>query len=192
VVAAVRRTVAFLREAVKGTRGVPGAYVAKVPETQREPVPRNDAGELDTATAFLTFARSCVIKKTEGLSEQQLRQVVADTGTSLLGLVWHLIDGERYWFGYHLAGRGVDDYEFGMAVPAEISSDDVLLRYREAIAASDAILDELTDLDQPMAIPTAERRHTARWVVAHMTSETARHAGHADILRELIDGTTGR
>jgi hypothetical protein len=46
-------------------------------------------------------------------------------------------------------------------------------------------------LDQLMAIPTDERRHTVRWTVAHVTTETTRHAGHADILRELIDGTTG-
>jgi uncharacterized damage-inducible protein DinB len=163
-----------------------------VPETQREPVPRNDAGELDTASAFLTFARHCVIKKTDGLSEEQLRRPMVGSGTSLLGLVWHLIDAEHYWFGYHLGGRGVDDYEFGMTVPVDVSADDVLDRYQAAIAASDDILAALSDLDQPMAIPTAEKRHSARWVVAHMTSETVRHAGHADILRELIDGTTGR
>jgi uncharacterized damage-inducible protein DinB len=161
-------------------------------ETQREPVPRNDGGELDTALAFLTFARNSVIKKTENLAEEQLRRVMVGTGTSLLGLVWHLIDGERYWFGYHVAGRGADDYDFAMTVPPDVSADEVLATYREAVATSDEILADLTDLDQLMSIPTDERRHSVRWVVAHMTSETARHAGHADILRELIDGTTGR
>jgi len=161
-------------------------------ETQREPVPRTDTGEFDTAMAFLSFARHCVIKKTEGLDEEQLRRAIVDSGTSLLGLVWHLVDAERYWFGYQLAGRGVDDYGFGMVVPADVSADDVIRSYREAIAASDAILTGLADLDQPMAIPIEDKRHSARWVVAHMTSETVRHAGHADILRELIDGTTGR
>jgi uncharacterized damage-inducible protein DinB len=161
-------------------------------ETQREPVPRNDDGEADTALAFLTFARNCVMKKTDGLSEEQLRRPMVETGTSLLGLVWHLIDAERYWIGYHLAGRGVDDYGFSMTVPAGVSADEVLLTYRESIATSDAILADITDLDQRMAIPTDEKRHTARWVIAHMTSETVRHAGHADILRELIDGITGR
>jgi uncharacterized damage-inducible protein DinB len=163
-----------------------------VAETQREPVPRNDDGEVDTATAFLTFARNCVIKKTDGLSEGQLRQVMVRSGTSLLGLVWHLIDAERYWFGYHLAGQGVDDFEFGMTVPQTSGADEVLDSYREAVAASDAIIANLSSLDELMSIPTDEKRHTARWVMAHMTSETVRHAGHADILRELIDGTTGR
>jgi uncharacterized damage-inducible protein DinB len=162
-----------------------------VPETQRQPVPRNDAGEADTAIAFLSFARHCLIKKTEGLSEEQLRRVMVPTGTSLLGLIWHSIDGERFWFGYQLAGQGVDDYDFSMEAPADISAPEVLGRYREAIAASDEILAGLTSLDRPMTVPIDGRAHTARWVVAHMTSETARHAGHADILRELIDGVTG-
>jgi uncharacterized damage-inducible protein DinB len=163
-----------------------------VPETQRQPVPRNDAGEADTAVAFLDFARCCVIEKADGLSEEQLGRVMVDTGTSLLGLVRHLIDGERFWFGHHLAGRGEDDFDFSMSVPPDVTGDEVLQAYREAIAASNEILTDLTDLDQLMAIPIDGKRHTARWVIAHMTSETARHAGHADILRELIDGTTGR
>jgi uncharacterized damage-inducible protein DinB len=163
-----------------------------MPETQRQPVPRNDDGEFDTASAFLAFARECVIKKTDGLSDEQLRQVMVPSGTSLLGLVQHLSDAERYWIGYHVGGRGVDDYDFSMTVPATTSVESVLRDYREAIASSDEILAGVRDLDQPMAIPTAEKRHTTRWVIAHVTGETTRHAGHADILRELIDGVTGR
>jgi uncharacterized damage-inducible protein DinB len=161
-------------------------------ETQRKPVPRNDDGEVDTALAFLSFARECVIKKTEGLTDEQLRRVMVESGTSLLGLVQHMIDGERYWFGHHVAGNGVDDFTFSMDVPLDHSVADVLDDYRAAIAESDAILAGVSGFDQLMAIPTDERRHTVRWVVAHMTGETTRHAGHADILRELIDGTTGR
>jgi uncharacterized damage-inducible protein DinB len=163
-----------------------------MPETQREPVPRNDGGEADTALAFLRFARNCVIKKTYGLSEEQLRLPMVETGTTLLGLVQHLIDAERFWFGYQLAGRGEDDYDFSMAVPPDVSADEVVQAYREAVADSDEILGSLPTLDEPMAIPIDGMRHSARWVIAHVTSETARHAGHADILRELIDGTTGR
>jgi hypothetical protein len=70
-----------------------------VTETQRESVPRDDGSELDTALAFLRFARRCVLKKTDGLHDEQLRRAVVPSGTSLLGLVQHLTDGERYWFG---------------------------------------------------------------------------------------------
>ena len=88
-------------------------------ETQREPVPRVDSGELDTALAFLSFARHCVLKKGGGLSDEQLRRVLTGSGTSILGLVQHLAEAERYWFGHHLAGAAWDaGREHGMTVPA--------------------------------------------------------------------------
>jgi hypothetical protein len=162
-------------------------------ETQRQPVPRNDAGELDTALAFLTFARASVLKKADGLDDTQLRRVLVDTGTTILGLVQHLTHGERYWFGHHVAGFGeADDWDFSMAVPAERSGAQVLADYRAAIAASDTAIRAAGDLDGAVAHPVDGAYLSRRWVIAHMTSETARHAGHADILRELIDGTTGR
>src|SRR5215468_2518176 len=103
-------------------------------ETQREFVPRVDSGELDTALAFLAFARHCVLKKTDGLSDEQLRRVMVDSGTSLLGLVQHLAEAERYWFGYHLVGAGSDGQgDLGMTVPADRASADVLDDYRAAI-----------------------------------------------------------
>jgi uncharacterized damage-inducible protein DinB len=162
-------------------------------ETQRRPVPRNDDGERDTALAFLTFARECVVKKTDGLTEEQLRRVLVDSGTTLLGLVHHLTLAERLWFGYFVAGREEDDPgDVDMKVPEGHSAERVLADYQAAIAASDAAVEAVADLGAPMALPIGDRRHSVRWVIAHMTSETARHAGHADILREQIDGTTGR
>ena len=162
-------------------------------ETQRRPVPRNDAGELDTALAFLSFARECVVKKTDGLSEEQLRRVLVESGTTLLGLVRHLTLAERLWFGYHVAGRVEDEPgDVGMEAPRELTPEQVLADYRAAVEVSDDAVRAVGDLDKPVAIAVQGRFHTVRWVVAHMTSETARHAGHADILREQIDGTTGR
>jgi hypothetical protein len=66
-------------------------------ETQRRPVPRSDGGELDTAMAFLSFARECVVKKTDGLTEEQLRRVLVGSRTTLLGLVHHLTGAERLY-----------------------------------------------------------------------------------------------
>jgi hypothetical protein len=164
-----------------------------MPETQRSPVPRNDDGELDTALAFLTFARECVVKKTDGLTDAQLRRVLVESGTTLLGLVHHLTLAERLWFGYYVAGREEDDPgDVGMQVPDGCTVEQVLAEYQKVIADSDAAIRAAGDLGQPVAIAVQGRYHTVRWVVAHMTSETARHAGHADILREQIDGVTGR
>jgi len=162
-------------------------------ETQRERVPLDDGGELDTTQAFLSFARACVLKKVDGLDEEQLRRRLVVSDTTLLGLVQHLTDAERYWFGYTLAGdarhAGAD---FDMVVAADRSPEQVIDDYRAAIAESDAHIRAAESLDALTAHPVAERPLTLRWVLAHMTSETVRHAGHADILRELIDGTTGR
>jgi hypothetical protein len=162
-------------------------------ETQREPVPRVDSGELDTALAFLSFARHCVLKKAGGLSEEQLRRVLVDSGTCILGLVQHLTEAERYWFGHHLAGAAWDPgQERGMAVPAHRAAAGVLAGYQAAIEDSDRAIRAAAGPQTRFAVPVDGNRHTLRWVMAHMTSETARHAGHADILREQLDGTTGR
>ncbi len=163
-------------------------------ESQREQVPRDDSGEAATALSFLAFARSCLLKKLEGLDEEQVRRRLVATDTTLLGLVQHSTDGERYWFDHVVGGNGPDDHgiTFDFEVPPDRTTDDVVAGYRAAVEASDAVIARLGDLDAPSARPVGDAPMSLRWVVAHMTSETARHAGHADILRELIDGTTGR
>ena len=163
-------------------------------ESQRQPVPREDSSESATALAFLSFARACLLKKLDGLDEAQVRRRLVDSDTTLLGLVQHCIDGERYWFDHVVAGNGPDEHDitFDFAVPAERTKDQVIADYLAAVAASDAIIEAVGDFDAPTARTVDGVPKTMRWVVTHMTSELARHAGHADILRELIDGTTGR
>ncbi|TDB82067.1 DinB family protein [Micromonospora sp. KC721] len=162
-------------------------------ESQREAVPRNDGGELDTNLAFLSFARSCVLKKVAGLNEEQLRRRLVVSDTTLLGLVQHLTDAERYWFGYTFAGDPrYADVDSDMVVAPDRSPDQIIAGYRAAIADSDAHISAASGLDVLTAQPVGDAPRTLRWVLAHMTSETVRHAGHADILRELIDGATGR
>jgi Protein of unknown function (DUF664) len=167
--------------------------VATVAETQRQPVPRNDAGELDTAVAFLAFVRQCVVKKTDGLSDEQLRRALVPSGTSPLGLVQHLAVAERYWFGHYLVGSFNDTaWDYSTTIPAGRTTPQIMDGYVAAIAESDKAIEAVGD---PSALAVGSfdgKSHTLRWVLAHMTGETARHAGHADILREQIDGTTGR
>jgi hypothetical protein len=162
-------------------------------ETQREPVPRVDTGELDTALAFLDFVRSCVLKKAIGLTDEQLRRVIVASGTSILGLIQHLTVGERFWFGFHFTGVGVDsEFEFDMAVPIGRSAAEVIEDYRAAIEQSNELVRRLDDPEARTVVPIDGEYLSLRWVIAHATGEVTRHAGHADILRELIDGTTGR
>jgi hypothetical protein len=162
-------------------------------ESQRQPVPRVDTGELDVAHAFLKFQRHCVLKKAEGLTDNQLRGSMVASGTSILGLIQHLAEAERGWFGHHLAGgERTAAAERGMTVPPERFVAEVIGEYRAAILDSDRAIKAAGDPEALMAIPIDGTRKTLRWIMAHMTAETARHAGHADILREQIDGTTGR
>lgn len=170
-----------------------GKYRQAMRETQREPVPRIDTGELDVAHAFLKFQRHCVLKKAEGLTEDQLRRPMVVSGTSLLGLIQHLTEAERLWFDHHLGGNDwSEEDELDMAVPAELTAEDVIQGYRAAIADSDRAIEAAGDPQKLMAIPIDGMTMSLRWILAHMTTETARHAGHADILREQIDGITGR
>lgn len=167
------------------------------PESQRQPVPRVDGDEIAVALAFLGFARECVVKKTEGLGDDALRRAVVPTGTNLLGLVQHLAASERFWFAHHVAGEPLpepfdDDDFFSMTVPADRAAADVIADYRAAAARSDEIVRAVGDPGAPMARAVDGRTLPLRWALAHVTGETTRHAGHADILRELLDGTTGR
>lgn len=162
-------------------------------ESQRQPVPRVDTGELDVAHAFLKFQRHCVLKKAEGLTDDQLRGSMVKSGTSILGLIQHLAEAERGWFGHHVAGgEWKQEAERGMTVPVDRFVAEVIGEYRAAIRDSDRVIEAAGDPEKLTAIPVDGTRKTLRWVIAHMTTETARHAGHADILREQIDGTTGR
>ena len=163
-------------------------------ESQRRPVPRADESETATALAFLAFARESLLKKLDGLDEEQVRRRLVGTDTTLLGLVQHCTDGERYWFDHVVAGHGPDEHgvTFDFVVPPERTTDEVVAAYWAAVAASDATIAAVGDFDAPTARTVDGVPKTLRWVVTHMTSEVVRHAGHADILRELIDGTTGR
>jgi uncharacterized damage-inducible protein DinB len=164
-----------------------------MPESQRRPVPRVDDGELSTALAFLDFQRQSVLIKCEGLDDDQLRTALVPTGTNLLGLVAHLTVGERYWFSHVLAGNEPDrEWDFEEQPPEGVGADEVLEAYRREYARSNDVIRGIGDPDALTAVPVSGEPRTMRWVLTHMTTEIARHAGHADILREQLDGTTGR
>jgi hypothetical protein len=134
-----------------------------------------------------------MIKKLEGLTEQQARRPMVASGTSLAGLVRHAIDGEQYWFGTHLTGAGTEpDWDAHMTPDPDEPIQALLERYRNAATSADTAIEQLGDAEALSVGVVDGRRKTLRWTIAHMTGETTRHVGHADILRELIDGTTGR
>ena len=109
------------------------------------------------------------------------------SGTTLLWLVQHLAYAERLWIVHRFAGG-----EHPTAVTANDTTAAAVNAYRGTWAVVDAIIAAAPDLNQLSSIADDRGPVTLRWILAHLLEETARHAGHADILRELIDGATGR
>ena len=147
-------------------------------------------GEIETLLSFLGYLRDCVGRKLDGLSEEQAGRAVVVSGTSLLGLVKHLSEVESYWMQRRFAGLDVPLDGDAFSVGADDSIDAVLRRYRRAAERTDEIARDCGDAEQPLA--RGRQGLTLRWALVHVTEETARHSGHADIVRELIDGATGR
>jgi uncharacterized damage-inducible protein DinB len=147
--------------------------------------------EKATLVAFLGYLRECVLAKAEGLEAADLRRSTVPSGTSLLWLLKHLTMAEILWFQHVFDGADVrvpeSDLEEG-DTPAS-----VLAGYQAACRRNGEIVAACDDLDRLGARPGTRPVHLSlRWILVHMIEETARHAGHADILREQIDGGTGR
>ncbi len=152
-------------------------------------------GEKESLQASLDRHREVVLWKLGGLDDAQLRRPMTPSGTNLLGLVKHLAWVEYGWF-CETFGRPTEDLPFDpddpdadmRAEPDETSADIVAL-YGRARAAADSAIQDLALEDTGVSWYGATV--SMRWVLIHMIEETARHAGHMDILRELIDGQTG-
>jgi uncharacterized damage-inducible protein DinB len=152
-------------------------------------------GEKESLKAALDRHREAVLWKVEGLDDDELRRPMTPSGTNVLGLVKHLAAVEYGWFCEPF-GRPTeplpfdeDDEDADLRVDPGETTADVLAFYERARAAADQVIADL-DLDET---GTAWFGDTVsmRWVLLHMVEETARHAGHVDIVRELIDGMTG-
>ena len=149
------------------------------------------ANEKETLVAFLDYVRDAIIRKASNIDENEARRALVPSGTSLLSLVKHLTSVEVGWFQLAFAGRDVP-YDRNDALTEDDSREALIADYRTAIARSNEIVTECDDLDRALARPRPEGDLSLRWVLVHMIEETARHAGHADIIREQLDGSTGR
>jgi uncharacterized damage-inducible protein DinB len=139
--------------------------------------------------------RDAVLWKLEGLDDTNLRRAMTPSGTNLLGMVKHLAAVEYSWF-CQTFGRATEPLPFDdndpdadLRVRPDETTEDVLAFYGRARAAADQVIDEV-DLEQTGTAWFGDPV-SMRWVLIHVVEETARHAGHVDILRELIDGMTG-
>lgn len=163
------------------------------------PMPPLNADERTGLAAWLDFYRATVAVKCEGLTDEQVRDAaVAPSTLTLRGLVQHLTEVERNWFRRVLTGEdappvhdgpaGPDGHDGGFALSGDESFAAARARWQEEIAVSRANCAERSLED---TAPFMGGEVNLRWIYTHMIGEYARHSGHADLLRERIDGRTG-
>jgi hypothetical protein len=154
-----------------------------------------------TLVGYLDYQRATLMVKCQGLSAAQLAvRAVPPSELSLLGLVRHLAEVERRWFQYRVAGRDVppiymseadQDGDFHLpGTDIEATAREAFATWHAEVAKTDEIIDSIASFDQTFR----DERYgdiTLHWLLAHMIEEYARHNGHADLLREAIDGATG-
>lgn len=159
----------------------------------------NDEREL--LLAFLRFHRETLLWKAEGLGADGLRERSTPSTMTLAGLLKHCAIVETWWLHQVFAGRPTPepfasadwDTDETWDWTSALSDDPDELRrlYRDAIARSEAIIAEADLDDVAQGSSGFAGKPTLRWILMHVTTETARHAGHADLIREAVDGATG-
>ena len=164
--------------------------------------PPESGPELEQLASVLDYQRETILRKTAGLDREQLAQPHPPSSLTLGGLLNHLALVEDSWFRERFAGlpedelwAGIDwdadpDYEFRTA--GDVEPEELRRRYEQACSRSREVVTAAQSLDQLSVGKRRNGRHfDLRWVLLHLIEETARHAGHADLLREAIDGTVG-
>ena len=164
--------------------------------------PDPGGSELGLLEQYLDYQRETVLLKTDGLTREQLARNHPPSELTLAGLLYHLCLVEEDWLEVRFAGlpdrepwSDVDwdadpNWEFRTAT--DLEPGQLQARYRTAIERSKRIVAEAAGLDQMSIVALRGGRHfSLRWVLLHLIEETARHAGHADLLREAIDGGIG-
>ena len=146
--------------------------------------------EKATLVGFLDYLRAAVAGKVAGVPEPQVRTAGVPSGTNLLGLVKHLTAVERFYF----LEQPMTDMRRTFRPGPKETVDGLLAGYREAAGQANAVIASWDDLTEPAPRPPDRKAlpPSRRWVLVHMIEETGRHAGHVDILREQLDGSTGR
>jgi hypothetical protein len=148
---------------------------------------------------WVDFHRATLVMKCAGLTPEQLKDRACPPSTlSLLGLVRHMTEVERWWFRMHAGGEALAfpydpdrmGRDFGDLEEADAEAN-IEAYWREIDASRAAVAGKSLDLVVPSRGDHPERARDLRWIFLHMIEEYARHNGHADLLREAIDGTTG-
>jgi uncharacterized damage-inducible protein DinB len=171
------------------------------------PEPPHEAGEAATLTGFLDYQRGTLQWKCRGLSDEQLRVALPPTTMTLGGMLKHMACVEDYWFTEVAAEKpspepwgSVDwdaDPDWDWRTAASDSGDELRGLWAERVGRSRAVVEAQLGLGEDKALSQAhpawggQGRVSLRWILTHMVEEYARHNGHADLIRESLDGETG-
>ncbi|MEV7625327.1 DinB family protein [Actinoplanes sp. NPDC089786] len=147
--------------------------------------PATAADEKSTLLGFLNYLRDAIAAKVAEVPEPEVRAAGVPSGTNLLGLIKHVTAVERLYF----LGEPISNLRRTFRPTRTETVEGLLAAYQEAIEEANKIVERCTDLTAPAR---GDGGPSMRWVLVHLIEETGRHAGHADILRERIDGATGR
>ncbi len=154
--------------------------------SDRKP-PRFAADERQTLLALLSYQRDSLARKVSGVADDRATAMRVPSGTTLLWLANHMADAEITW----LIRRFAQSDDAAFAVHAD-ALEHAVARYRMVCDATNKVVAAAPSLDALCPPFDDEPAVNLRWILLHLLEETARHAGHADILRETIDGATGR
>jgi uncharacterized damage-inducible protein DinB len=161
------------------------------------PEPAFVADERVALGAWLDYHRATLLTKLEGLDDEQLRRPMVPSGVCLLGLVKHLTAVEHGWFVVDFARSGEahlfvreDGTDADFVIEEGETTEAVVAGYLRACERSRQVLAAAESIDETIVHPRIGEMDL-RWILIHMIEETARHNGHADVIRELIDGVTG-
>ena len=152
--------------------------------------PRGNPDERELLLEWLGYLRGAVLRKIEGLDDEQASWRPNGSLISLIGIVNHLTRVEWRWIDGGMRGEEVTRTEAEFEPGPELTVEAAVAAYRDRARATDATVRSIPSLTEPCRGWGGEGKDL-RWVLLHLINETARHAGHADATRELLDGTTG-
>jgi hypothetical protein len=165
--------------------------------------PAFDTDERTMLVQFLDYQRAVLERKALGISDVEARRPnIEPSDLTVMGLVRHMADVERNWFRRNLADEDAPPLYYGPSHPAgdedgdlhptdDDTMDQTLATWRAEVAHAGDVLAEFASLDELGHRDRPGGRPSVRWVLIHMIEEYARHLGHADLLRQRIDGQTG-
>ena len=166
----------------------------------RPPYPPRAGNERDTLVGYLDYYRAILIDKASGLTKEQANQTLGPSKLSVINLVHHMAIVEHWWFSVFFVGSEPaepwaeiwdDDPDWEFDHSDEFEPSEIIARYEMEIERSNAILEATPDLEALSVKERKDHHFSMRWILVHLIEEIARHAGHADLIRESIDGETG-